>query len=501
MNVRAPGHLYVVHGRLGSLDVDAKIIPTDGHFAVVGYWHDITGDPEAACPAGWPAADGYAVSRVDPSVWFINVVQRHRASGFPLRERLLQLISEIRRSGLRPATSRSMLRIAVPVLGIGRGGMGARRGEVLDGLLRALWHSVRTVGVDIVLVTPDPAVFGAAQYRRRTIAESGTGSQPWDLSGPALDEAKRLGALAREGHLALFLGAGVSMAAGLPDWDGLLAEIATRTNQDYTQVKNLGALDAAELMNKGTGEGKIGKLVCDIIGTPTKIALAHGLLAGLDAQEAITTNYDALFEYAVEQTGRTRPTVLPWERAEVGRPWLLKLHGDLHRAESVVLTRRDFVLFDARSRPAGSLLQATLMTRHLLLVGTSLADDNVIRLAMEVDDYLRRNGVHSAQGTFIDVSGKAARQRLWSDQFHWQVCEGKEITDRVRQMEIFLDVVAAYAARNASWLLDPRFEGLLSDSEQRVAAKVRSALAQVPDADSGLLVPLKEIREQLGGAG
>ncbi|MCS3880629.1 hypothetical protein GII30_19525 [Gordonia amarae] len=501
MNNRGAGHLYVVHGRMGSLDVDAKVIPTDGYFSVMGYWHDITGDPEQARPAGWPTDNGYAVSQVNPSVWFINVFQRRKGTGFRLGDRVRQLVSEIARSGLRPTESRSTLRIAVPVLGIGRGGMGARRGEALDVLLRALWDSVRTVGVDIVLVTPDPAVFGAAQYRRRTIAESGTGSLPWGLSAPALAEAKRLGVLARDGHLALFLGAGVSMAAGLPDWDGLLTRIAERTKQDYGQVKALGSLDAAELLKRDSDQRQIGELVRDIIGKPKKIALAHGILAGFDAQETITTNYDALFELAVEQAGRTTPTVLPWEPAEVGRPWLLKLHGDLQRADSIVLTRRDFVLFDARSRPAGSLLQATLMTRHLLIVGTSLADDNVIRLAMEVDDYLRRNGVRSAQGTFIDVSGKAARQRLWSEQFHWHVCEGEDITQRVRQMEIFLDVAAAYAARNASWLLDPRFEGLLSDSEQRVTAKVRSALAQVPDADSGLLVPLKEIREQLGGAG
>ena len=242
-------------------------------------------------------------------------------------------------------------------------------------------------------------------------------------------------------------------------------------------------------------------IVRKILDTKTeKVSLAHGLLAGLNAHEVITTNYDALFERAVKEAGAPVPTVLPWESVQVGRPWLLKLHGDLVRPGSIVLTRRDFVLFDARSRPAGSLLQATLMTKHLLIVGASLADDNVIRLAMEVDDYLDRNQTAVAkQGTFVDVSGQAARQDLWSNQFDWYVCKAPEFNDRIREMEIFLDVVAAYAARNAPWLLDPRFAGLLSTDEQRIVDDVRAALALVPSGDDGLLAPLREVREELGG--
>ncbi|VFA89800.1 Uncharacterised protein [Gordonia paraffinivorans] len=126
----------------------------------------------------------------------------------------------------------------------------------------------------------------------------------------------------------------------------------------------------------------------------------------------MTTNYDDLYKKAVEAAGRPRPTILQWHAVDGSRPWLLKLHGDIDRTEGIVLTRRDFVLFDAKSRPAGSLLQVLLLTRHVLIVGASLSDGNVIRLAMEVDEFLRPSIGRSEQGAFVDVSGVEARKGL-----------------------------------------------------------------------------------------
>lgn len=491
------GHLFVLHGRLEDIDVDAVIIPTDSAFHVARQWHSITGDPRRAQPEHWER--GFGQSRADGNVWFLSVYDDVTVEGGHLSSRVRQVVQAIVAAGTRPAGSRDILRISIPVLGIGHGGQGQHRGRALNTVLQACLSAAADHRVDIVLVTPDPAVFSAAQHRRRVLFDCGAEPLPWRLSCHGLDEATRLGLLARDGHLALFLGAGVSMAAGLPSWDELLERIAAHANLDLDTIKQLGSLDAAELLKQEVEPAKLGAVVAEILGEPTKISLAHGLLAGLGAREAISTNYDALFERAVAQTGRLAPSVLPWEPVEVGRPWLLKLHGDLTKPESIVLTRRDFVLFDARSRPAGSLLQATLMTKHLLIVGASLADDNVIRLAMEVDEYLRTNGAEAVQGTFIDVSGHAARQRLWTKQFEWFICEGGDPNSRVRQMEIFLDVIAAYAAADAPWLLDERFAGLLNEHEQEVVEQVRKALRAVPEDTAGLLGPLAAVREALGG--
>lgn len=143
------------------------------------------------------------------------------------------------------------------------------------------------------------------------------------------------------------------------------------------------------------------------------------------------------------------------------------MHGDVARPDSIVLTRRHFVRYDAATRPAGSMLQALLLTRHLLFVGASLNDDNVSRLVHEVDEFRRDHGQTSPFGTFLDVDGTPARQELWSDQLRWISLPGPTMEDRVRVMVVFLDAVAAHATTDAPWLLDERFSGLLSDEADR----------------------------------
>ncbi|MAU84672.1 MAG: hypothetical protein CME34_22970 [Gordonia sp.] len=488
------GHLFVLHGLIENFDYDAVIVPTDHRFDVTSHWPaSVTGDLDHARPATWPTP--FARSRGGEAVWFVSVADEQPLTDDDLIGRVRDILSEIAASEFPQVEGRELRRVALPVVGIGAGGLGERRGAILGALLDALHAAATDLSLDILLVTPDSAVFSAAQHARRALLDGGTAQ--WELDADELAEAQRLGALAAEGHLALFLGAGVSIAAGLPSWSQLLTQLSAEVGELPADFNDLGSLDQAQFLAASIGAERLNDAVSDIVGRRRKVALAHALLAGLGCRETVTTNYDDLYEIAVEATRRPRPTILPWQVVDERRPWLLKLHGDIERSTSIVLTRRDFVLFDAKSRPAGSLLQALLLTKHVLIVGASLADDNVIRLAMEVDEYLQQSDARAEQGTFIDVSGVEARKQLWTRQFSWFVCDGATRSERVRRMEVFLDAVAAFAASDAPWLLDERFEGLLGEADQVVVEQARR-LAAATDASSGLVAPLRRALRGLG---
>lgn len=216
----------------------------------------------------------------------------------------------------------------------------------------------------------------------------------------------------------------------------------------------------------------MGLEVARIIRRAEVSSLGHSLLASLGCEEAVTTNYDRLYEHAVAaQRGADRvATILPWEPPQLGRQWILKMHGDVGAPASIVLTRQQFVGYDQETRPAGALLQALLLTRHVLFVGASLNDDNVVRLAYEVNRFRTQYGLEAPVGTLLDVNDDTVRERLWQGQLDWVSVPGSTTQDRTRMLEVFLDAVAAHAASDSSWLLDERFGALHREGSEIVVA-------------------------------
>ncbi|WP_143695102.1 SIR2 family protein [Williamsia sp. 1135] len=486
------GHLFVVLGRLEAIAHDVAIIPTDAAFHLTSAWEGIVGkSAEAARPKEWPGR-GFEPSVNDGKVWFIDVGDIARGEQGLLTTRVAAALFAIADSDPAIGKGRKRLRVAIPVLATSGGGMDSSKGDVLAQLIKTLTVSAAELSIDVVLVTPDRAIFSAAQHHRRE-------QYRWPLNDAEVQDVVKLGRLAQQGHLALFLGAGVSIGAGLPGWGELLNELAERSTVEVPDLANFPALDQAQLLEKLMPD--LGARVADIVLKVTTPSLAHALLAGLGCTEVVTTNYDQLYEEAVQAAGNGPISVLPRETTAPERSWILKMHGDVKRPESIVLTRRRFVTFDATAKPAGSLLQSMLLTKHLLVVGASLTDDNVSRLTLEVDEFRKANKLTGEFGTFLDVSDDPTRKLLWSDQLDWISCQGSDTADRVRQMEIFLDAVAAHASTDASWLLDERFDGLLEQDAQAVAAAARTLLTAAENVTDATMKPLVDALRDLGVGG
>ena len=476
-----PSALFVVHGRIESLTHDVAIIPTDAAVRVEETW-------DRLAPSGVAAprtlTDGW-VRWGDSPAWLIDVTAHDFTTVLDSLRAALHDIAEQQPWRTDPTTGvygsavplggRPLPLVALPVLGIGRGGRQAERGTVLDVLVPALLAELQVLPFDIALVTPDPAVHAAAQHARRTHL-------------PALadgdDATQQLVDAVKSGDMALFLGAGVSIPAGLPTWRDLVDELAsTLEPADQAVLADMEITDKAQLIERLQPDG-FQERVAEITRRATRPSLVHTLLAGLDVANVVTTNYDELFEQAMAAAGHRADVVLPHQSARGQQRWVLKMHGDVRHTSGIVLTRRHMVMYDAGNRPSAALLQSLLLTKHLLVVGASMTDPNVVRLTHEVDEYRRTHGQQplDAYGTVLDVGPSSpAQQRLWEDQLTWVDLSVLGVGSGSRALEILLDRVGMYASRDSSWLLDRRFSGLLDESQRELADRVRDLAADLPD--------------------
>src|SRR5690554_2912331 len=259
------GHVFVAPGDLAHLSSDAVVVPTDRGFHLEPYWYETLGlgdRPSADYvarlrPAAWPAdgygpAPGEAFTAADGDVadgddderrrvWFIDVVPTRATGGTDgaaeLADRVLRLLEAVAADdALAARTGRLLPLVALPVLGVGKGSLGGARGDVVARLVAACTAFTRRHAIDVVIVARHASDFSAFQDARQSLDDS---PLPDDLESQARD----LGHRARRGELALFVGAGVSMGAGLPGWRDLLAALAERAGSPDL-VSDLAALSS-----------------------------------------------------------------------------------------------------------------------------------------------------------------------------------------------------------------------------------------------------------------
>jgi hypothetical protein len=378
----------------------------------------------------------------------------------------------------------------LPILGTGGGGAKRSAGDVVRELLPALRDHARRHSVDVALVARAEAAFAAAQAERSR-AEA---YDPWaELPGVLRDEVERIAGHAARGRLVLFVGGGVGRGAGLPLWDEMLDVLAQQARMTADERRALGELDPidrARIIGKRL-DVELGDAVAQLLGRTRHHSISHALLAALPVSEVVTTNYDCLFEQASAGAG-IPVRVLPGEPAGAEGRWLLKMHGSIDRPREIVLTREDYLRYEQRRAALAGIVQALLMTRHMLFVGFALRDDNFHRIADAV-----RTAIHPIDadaedkrarfGTALVLLHSPLQEELWHDDLHWTpVSELEPGEDQAaaeahagRRLEIFLDCLLARTS-SVSYLLHPDFRAVLSPGERTLADLLREFTRQVP---------------------
>lgn len=381
--------------------------------------------------------------------------------------------SERRTGPTRGADSLPLL--AVPLFGVGGGGGGPVRGEIFRELYDACREAAKEYRVDIAIVLRTARDYDLAQEIRRADRQAWPG-----LTKEQLKTATRLGSEAHDARLVPFMGAGISVSAGAPNWAGLIESLARTAGLDESVAadlaKNHDVLDQAGYLHREFDRvfpGDPDAFTRQVIEAVDmrRYGLAPALLAALDSEQAVTLNYDELFELAADDGGMAR-RVIPGDATDPER-WLLKLHGSVTDPNSIVLTRDDYLSFNADRAALSSLVKATLMTRRLLFTGFGVNDPHFHEIVHDVRRALPATG--GPFGTVLTLKDSPTTSRLWQGDLEFVVLASPRLHD------IFLDAVLAHSASTHSYLLASGYAEALAPADAALRAALLAFSAAVPD--------------------
>jgi len=505
------GHVFVIQADIRRFACDAYLFATDRDLSAGGGWTQSAPDAPARLDVahleGFKTEERFTLPLLDrdgrddePTTILTAVPYEGVTSASDIVTRLEEFFAvAVEVAGRRQVTKRLSGRekplIAVPLFGAGGGGGGGFRGE----LLRVIDEESRTAAarydVDVAIVLRDPKAYALAQMTRRD------GRESWpELDARRIEHAQRLGGIARRAQLVPFMGSGISMSAGAPSWKDLIrrlaeaAELEPRLVEQLTQTHDV--LDQAAYVRQAfarrgsDNEDRFTNAIVDAV-DKRRYGPTPPLLAALEAEQAITLNYDQLFEWAAFD-GRRPRRVIPGA-VDGAERWLLKLHGSVDEPKSIVLTREDYLGFNADRAALSSLVKATLMTRHLLFVGFGMTDSHFHEIVHDVRRALP--GRQERFGTVLTLDRDEVTQHLWDGDL-----EFIDFDNSPRLLEIFLDAMLAYGATSNSYLLAKGYESALGDADKGVRETLITALDAMPDGSrtSNAWPVIEKLLDELG---
>jgi hypothetical protein len=497
------GHLFVVHADLSALYCDHWLLPVDRGLSASRSWNRTPAWRQIRDHLPNVMAENQRVVAVDwegpRRPWPTDVASGRRIPPDWLAESVRQFLEA---AAAAPPTlpSRDRPLLALPVVGTGYGGKRRWAGEVLRCVVPEIYAFLADHDVDVALVTWTEEDFAAAQAARRAAARDGACVWPDELRPELRVHAEKLAALASQQRLVVFMGAGVSASAGLPTWSQLLDDLAAEagfTEAERRGLEALTPLDRAQLVAKRLGPrpDDVGQAIQRRLDCGGAVALSHGLVAGLPVREFITTNYDDCFERACAAIHRDVAR-LPYVPASGAHRWLLKMHGCVSVPADIVLTWEDYARYAQRSAALAGIVQAMLMTKHMLFVGFSLDDENFRRI---VDDVRRAlaGAPRERLGSVVALFSNPLVEQLWGDDLQWLAlepgsrppadAERAAVAAAARRFELFLDCLS-FLATPPHHLLNPRFSAVLTPEEQALREALEPVRAWVqrrsrPDAE------------------
>ena len=191
-----------------------------------------------------------------------------------------------------------------------------------------------------------------------------------------------------------FVGAGLSIAAGYPTWDGLIGELISEAEnvswvpkEKIAEYKTLIGdsskfLFLAEELRVEMGSHFTKYMEHRFQYSTHKHTKNHELIVTTESSLVVTINQDDLIEQAYNAAYRVYPNAFIYSQAREAannfwknRFFILKAHGDAKRdIDTLILSQKDYRKTLYREPGYRSLLQSIFTTKSIFFVGVSLND-------------------------------------------------------------------------------------------------------------------------------
>jgi CheY-like chemotaxis protein len=179
------------------------------------------------------------------------------------------------------------------------------------------------------------------------------------------------------GDAVAFVGAGLSLNSGAPSWESLVAELAQELDP---AISGVSPQLMTQFYRNQRGDHQLYSLLRRRL-SGLRPSIAHELVAALPITAFLTTNYDDLLEVALRNVGKRVHVISDdaelslWQ--ETSEVQVLKVHGDLDRARSIVLTEEDYARFLHQNQGIQRKLLDVFCYRTVFFIGYSMQDPNI----------------------------------------------------------------------------------------------------------------------------
>ncbi|MFY9222917.1 MAG: SIR2 family protein [Blastocatellia bacterium] len=185
----------------------------------------------------------------------------------------------------------------------------------------------------------------------------------------------------RNNNVAIFAGAGLSVAAGCVNWKELMRPVAQELELDIDKEENLISIAQYHCNEHGGNRGQLNKLLIEEYSMAHEITENHKILARLPISTFWTTNYDKLIEKSLEETSKVPDVKYTVKQLAFTKPKrdavVYKMHGDIDHPNEAILTKDDYESYHIKMAPFVTALSGDLVSKTFLFVGFSFTDPNL----------------------------------------------------------------------------------------------------------------------------